>query len=353
MTAATPDRAALHAFVAKHGKILLTTHVNPDGDAIGSELAFARWLQGMGKQVRILNDSPTPPAFAWLLVHHAIELYDESLAESCFEWADALVVLDTGNRSRIGRLSDHLDRHLVPIAVVDHHATHDGFGSVNVIEPAQASASSLVYDLVRESGATIDRAMADALYVGLSTDTGNFKYSNTDAAAHRMAAELVSLGVEPQVVHLRVNATAPAGRLRFFGEVLAKLQVLENGRVIVIEASPDQFERHGLVGADTEGLVDMPRAIAGVEVVMLVSEVKPGKIKVSLRSMGRVSIDQVVARLGGGGHAHAAGAQLVGTREDAKAKILPELAKLLVEWDEKTGASGADGAAGAAAGKRA
>ena len=147
-------------------------------------------------------------------------------------------MLDTGNRSRIGRLSDHLDRHLGAIAVVDHHATHDGFGAVNVIEPAQASASSLVYATSCASGAAIDRAMADALYVGLSTDTGNFKYSNTDAAAHAHAAELVSLGVEPQVVHLRVNATAPAGRLRFFGEVLAQLQVLENGRVIVIGRRP-------------------------------------------------------------------------------------------------------------------
>ncbi len=342
--AATPERAALHAFIAKHAKFLLTTHVNPDGDAIGSELAFARWLQGMGKDVRILNDSPTPAAFDWMCVHHTVETYEAARAEACFEWADALVVLDTGNRSRIGKLADHIDRHMIAVAVVDHHATHDGFGSVNVIEPARPSAASLVYELVRESGAPIDRAMADALYVGLSTDTGNFKYSNTDAGAHRMAAELVALGVEPQVVNLRVNATAPAGRLRFFGEVLAKLEMLENGRIVVIEASPEQFERHGLVGADTEGLVDMPRVIAGVEVVVLVSEVVPSKIKVSLRSMGRVAIDGVVARLGGGGHQHAAGAQLRGSREDAKAKLLPELSRLLAELDARTPAADPAGA---------
>lgn len=339
MTAATPERAALHAFLGKHGKFLLTTHVNPDGDAIGSEVAFARWLRGMGKQVRILNDSATPTAYAWLTEDDPVERYSEALCEECFEWADALVVLDTSNKQRIGKLANHLDRHAIAMAIVDHHVTHDGFGAVNVIEPARASACSLVYELIRESGAAIDRRSADALYVGLSTDTGNFRYSNTDTAAHLMAAELLKLGVDTQLTNLRVSATAPAARLRFFGEVLAALELLEGGRLVVIEASPEQFSRHGLEGADTDGLVDMPRVIAGVEVVMLVSEVVPTKVKISLRSTGRVAIDQIVAKLGGGGHQHAAGAQFRGSREEAKARLLPELSKLLATLDgERTGA---------------
>ncbi len=329
MTPATPDRAALHAFLERHGKFLLTTHVNPDGDAIGSEIAMARWLRSRGKSVRILNDSPTPVAFGWLTADDAIEMYDEALCEQRFSEADALVVLDTSNRQRIGRLSRHLDRHVVAIAIVDHHATHDGFGQVNVVEPELASTASLVFELMREAGVTPDVTAAEALYVGLFTDTGNFRYSNTDARAHRMAATLVEAGVDPSDLTSRVHATAPAGRIRFFGESLAALQVLEGGRLVVVEAAPEQFARHGLVGADTEGLVDMPRAIAGVEVVALFSEVEPGKVKVSLRSTGNVTIDAVCARFGGGGHPHAAGVQMRGTREDVKAKILPEIVRLL------------------------
>ena len=152
-------------------------------------------------------------------------------------------------------------------------------------------------------------------------------------AAHRMAASLVEAGVVPQDTPSPVGSTASAGRIRFFGEVLAALQMLEGGALALIEAAPEQFARHGLVGADTEGLVDLPRTIAGVEVVMLVSEVEPGKVKVSLRSTGRVSIDQVCSRWGGGGHPHAAGVQIRGSRQDARDRILPELARVLAALD--------------------
>jgi phosphoesterase RecJ-like protein len=329
----TAARAALHAFVARHPSFLLTTHVNPDGDAIGSEVATARWLRSKGKRARILNDSPTPAAFTWLTAEDPIEVYDEALAETRFSEAAALLVLDTGNKQRIGRLARHLDLHPIAIAIVDHHVTHDGFGQVNVIEPGLASAASLAFELMSEDGWVPDRIAAEALYVGLSTDTGNFRYSNTDARAHRMAASLIEAGVDPHDLSMRVSATLAPGRLRFFGEVLAALQMLEEGRLAVIEATPEQFAKHGLSGPDTEGLVDMPRTIAGVEVVALFSEVVPGHIKVSLRSTGRVSIDQVCARLGGGGHPHAAGVQLKGSREQVRERILPELAKLLAALD--------------------
>ncbi len=341
MSVISPQRAALYAFVARHQRFLLTTHVNPDGDAIGSEVGFARWLKAQGKQVRILNDSPTPSAFEWLAADDPIEVYTEELAETRFAEADALVVLDTGNKQRIGRLHLHLDRHVIDIAIVDHHVTHDGFGSVNLIQPELAATAVLVYEIARESGIAIDRVSAEALYVGLATDTGYFRYSNTDARCHHMAADLVQLGVDPQASSSRISATAPVGRLRFFGEALAALQILENGKLVVLEASPEMFARHGLHGADTEGLVDMPRVIAGVEAVALFSEVETGKVKVSLRSTGRVNIDQICSRLGGGGHPHAAGVMLHGPRESAKEKVLPELAKRLALLDAEPTPRGA------------
>lgn len=326
---APASRAALHALIARRAKFLLTTHVNPDGDGLGSEVAMALWLEGLGKTARILNDSPVPPAFTFLTADHGIETFEPELAESRFAEADVLIVLDTSNRQRIGRLAPVIDRHAIEIAVVDHHVSHDGFGRVNVIEPEAAATAEIVHGLIRESGARLTPKMAEALYVGLMTDTGSFRYSNTDGAAHRMAADLVDAGIDPQRIHALVHSHATPGRLRFFGEVLSTMRVIEGGRLVVLEAAPEQFRRNGLTGADTEGLVDMPRTIAGAEVVALFSEVEPGKVKVSLRSTGRVAIDRVCSRLGGGGHLHAAGVLLHGTREQAQERVLPEIARLI------------------------
>jgi phosphoesterase RecJ-like protein len=341
VTPATP-RQALREWIGKHQRFLLTTHINPDGDGIGSEVAFARWLKSQGKSVRILNDSVTPVAFLFLTREDAIDVYTPELAEQRFTEADALVVLDTSNRQRIGRLSHHIDQHAIALAVIDHHVSHaNGFGQVNVIEPEVAATGELVYDLIREHGSPIDRLSGEALYVALMTDTGGFRYSNTDTHAHRMAAELLALGLDPQDLNSRVHANSSAGRLRFFGEVLAALEMREDGRLVVLEASPEQFQRHGLVGADTEGLVDMPRAIAGVEAVALFSEVENGKVKVSLRSTGRVVIDKICTALGGGGHPHAAGVMLRGTRAQARDRVLGELHEVIARLEPAPSGGGA------------
>jgi bifunctional oligoribonuclease and PAP phosphatase NrnA len=330
MSRAASERRAFHDFVAAHRHFLLTTHINPDGDGLGSEAALALWLRSLGKQVSVLNDSMVPNAFLFLTRVQTFETFEPELAESRFTEADAFVVLDTSNLQRVGRLAQVLDRHLIPVAVVDHHVSHtQGFGKVNVIEPEASSTGEIVYDLILEAGGEITPGIAEALYIALMTDTGSFRYSNTDSRAHRMAADLLGRGVDPQKMHAQVHSHASAGRLRFFGEVLSALEMIEDGRVAVLEAAPEQFQKHGLVGSDTEGLVDIPRTIAGVEVVVLISEVEPGKVKVSLRSTGRVAIDQVASRLGGGGHLHAAGVMLRGSRAEARARVLPDLTRLL------------------------
>lgn len=335
MTPSAAARRAFHEFVAAHGRFLLTTHINPDGDGLGSEVAVAEWLRARGKTARVLNDSLAPEAFLFLARDVTLEAFDPAIAERRFAESDAVIVLDTSNRQRVGRIAPLFERFPLPIAVVDHHASHaGGFGAVNVVEPEASSTGEIVYDLIleadvqagRRAGASVTPSIAEALYVALMTDTGSFRYSNTDSHAHRMAAELLTHGLDPQKLHSQVHSHASAGRLRFFGEVLSALELLEEGRLVVLEAAPEQFQRHGLTGSDTEGLVDMPRSIAGVDVVALFSEVEPGKVKVSLRSTGRVAIDQVCTRLGGGGHPHAAGVLLRGTRAEARARVLPDLA---------------------------
>ncbi|MFI5370730.1 MAG: bifunctional oligoribonuclease/PAP phosphatase NrnA [Candidatus Eisenbacteria bacterium] len=334
MTPDAADRAAFLDFIARHQRFLLTTHINPDGDGLGSEVALALWLVARGKQALILNDAVVPPQFLFMTGEVAIESWESELAERRFTESDALVVLDTSNRQRIGRLAQTVERSLLPIAVVDHHATHTrGFGKINVIEPDAAATGEILFELFRESGHPITPAIAEALYVAVMTDTGSFRYSNTDPHVHRMAAELLAHGLDPQRLHALVHAHASAGRMRFFGEVLASLEMDSDGRLVVLTARPEQFQRHGLVGADTDGLVDMPRTIAGVEAVVLFSEAEPGKTKVSLRSTGRVSVDGLASRHGGGGHVHAAGILLRCGTDEARGRILPELRRLV----EQTG----------------
>jgi len=330
VNAHVPERRALHDFLSRHRRFLLTTHINPDGDGLGSEVAMGLWLQATGKTVRVLNDATVPAAFRFLTRSVKLEGFEPELAEERFNEADALVVLDTSNRQRIGRLAPLLDRHAIPIAIVDHHVSHArGFGQVNLIEPEASATGEIVYDLIREAGGTVTPEIAEALYIALMTDTGSFRYSNTDTAAHRMAAELLTLGLDPQRLYAQVHSHASAERMRFFGEVLSTLELESEGRLIVLEATPEHFRKHGLSGADTDGLVDLPRGIAGAEVVVLFSEVEPGKVKVSLRSTGRVTIDAVASRLGGGGHPHAAGALLHASRPEARARVLPELERLV------------------------
>jgi phosphoesterase RecJ-like protein len=140
-----------------------------------------------------------------------------------------------------------------------------------------------------------------------------------------MAADLLTHGLDPQQIHSAVHAHASAERIRFFGDVLSRLELESEGRLVILEAALEHFQRHGVSGPDTDGLVDMPRTIAGVDVVVLFSEAEPGKVKVSLRSTGRVEIDQVASRNGGGGHLHAAGVLLRGSVAEARARIIPEL----------------------------
>jgi phosphoesterase RecJ-like protein len=333
------DRQAFHAFVEKHRKFLLTTHINPDGDGIGSEVALARWLLARGRDARILNDSVVPPQFAFLTEGVEFEAWEAERAEQRLDQADAFVVLDTSNRQRIGRVAQALERSTIPVMVIDHHVSHGGFGAVNVIEPQASATGEILYELFRESDTAMTAEIAAALYVALMTDTGSFRYSNTDTHAHRMAADLLTHGLDPQKIHSQVHAHASAERIRFFGEVLSRLELDAGGRLVVLEAAVEQFQRHGVTGPDTDGLVDMPRTIAGVDVVVLFSEAEAGKVKVSLRSTGRVEIDKVASRHGGGGHLHAAGVLMRGSIAQARAAIVPELRAIVQAASPHTGAA--------------
>jgi phosphoesterase RecJ-like protein len=338
------------ALVRDKQHFVLTTHVNPDGDGLGSEVALALWLRALGKDVTVLNDGRVPGNFEFLTRHVDLETFTPERADEVFARAEVLVVLDMQNAERLGRLLPYASRPGLTVAILDHHVGEAAFGQVNVVVPEKAATGELVYDLVRRTPGSLTTPMAEALYTALVTDTGSFRHSNTDPDVHSMAAHLLSLGVESALVQARIHQHRHVDRLRFIGHLLSHLQATPDGTVAWFEVTPDLFARYQVDGSDTEGLVDFPRTVPGVEAVLLLTDQGDGTVKASLRSSGRVDVHAVARALGGGGHRFAAGATLAGTLAEARTRILTALEEAVaaLDPDSRPYAAPTPGTAGAA-----
>ena len=344
-----PDFAAFDALVAAKQRFVLTTHVNPDGDGLGSEVALALWLTALGKDVTILNDGRMPDNFEFLAAHTPVETFTPERAEEVFAGADVLVVLDMQNEERLGRLRPYAARPGLVIAILDHHVGTPAFGTVHVVLPEKAATGELVYDLIRRTPGALTRPMADALYTALVTDTGSFRHANTDPDVHSMAAALLALGVESAVIQSWIHRHRHMDRLRFVGHLLTNLKASDDGTVAWFEVTPELFARYDVDGTDTEGLVDFPRTVPGVEAVMLLTDLGDGRVKASLRSSGRVDVNGVARQFAGGGHRFAAGATLDGPLDAASARLRAALAVAVAGLDPTLRAyAPAPGTAGAA-----
>ena len=337
------------AFVAARQSFVLSTHVNPDGDGLGSEVALALYLKSLGKDVVIFNDGPLPWNFAFLGRHFPVESFDAERAATVFAAAEGLIVLDMQNRERLGRVAPFTSRPDLSIAILDHHVGDAAFGEVNVVLPEKAATGELVYDYIKRDPGALTTAMAEALYTALVTVTGSFRHSNTDPDVHAMAAHLLSLGVESALVQSWIHQHRHLDRLRFVGHLLQNLHSTEDGTVAWFEVTPDLFARYSVDGTDTEGLVDFPRTVPGVDAVMLLTDLGDGRVKASLRSSGRVDVNKVAHALGGGGHRFAAGATLEGPLAAARDRLLEGLAAAVaaLDPDSRPYAAPAPGTAGA------
>jgi phosphoesterase RecJ-like protein len=311
--------------VENHRRFVLTTHINPDGDGLGSEAALGLYLQGLGKDVTILNDGELPFNFQFLGRSISYVTFEAERAREILSSAEVLVILDTLVLSRIGKVEPLVRGSNLKIAVIDHHLGNADFADVAVVEKEACSTGELVYDYIRRNPGAWTRPMAEGAYAALITDTGSFRFSNTDPAAHAMAGHLVSLGVEPEKIGVEVFRYRHPDRVRFMGNVLANMHLNRDGTVAWLEVTRDLMDRFQVNGQDTEGLVDFPRTVPGVEVVALFTETGNGRVKLSMRSGGLVDVQNLATRFGGGGHRVAAGAQLEGPLEEARDKVIGTL----------------------------
>ena len=292
----------------RYHSFALSTHINPDGDAIGSELALYFFLTEMGKSVKVFNTDAVPKNYKFLPCWDTIEGVN---AVDTYR-PEVLVVLDASTLERIGKA---LSKTLLPIhklVNIDHHATAEAFGDINLIMPSASSTSEIVYKLIKSYQMPIGKACALCLYTGLMFDTGCFRYSNTTPETHRIAAELIEIGeFAPDEVYRHVYEQLPVAKFQLLSEVLSTLQLTNDGKIASVYATQEMFRKIGTTADAVEGIVNQIQAIAGVEVALCASEMTDRSTKVSLRSQAHVDVSQLAAEFEGGGHARAAGCRVV------------------------------------------
>ncbi len=318
-----PARAAaareLAAVFTPGRQVVLTTHVNADGDGIGSEVGLWHLLQARGVTATIANPTPVPDRFHFLLPAGA-DRSERAVKE--IERADLIVVLDIGDLGRVGDLGHRVTARSVPVVCIDHHVSPGSLPpGPRLIDPVATATAELVHDLAASLGWPITPACARALYVGILTDTGGFRFSNSTPRALRVAAALLEAGVDPESIYEQVYASAPEGRIRLLAEVLETLVVEPEGMAWVT-VPPGALERHGADADDLDGIVEFARSVAGTRLALLFRQLANGRVKVSLRSRGAVDVAALAQRFGGGGHVKAAGASLEGAMGDVQATVL-------------------------------
>jgi phosphoesterase RecJ-like protein len=301
--------------------VALSTHVNADGDGCGSETALARLLRTRRITARIVNPTPWPAMFSFLLGDDVEERSAEGAR--ALRGIDAVIVMDISDVARLGGLAEPVRELRVPRIVIDHHiGAADPAASVVFADVAACATGELVFDLAREIGLPIDRRVAVGLYTAMLTDTGGFRFSNTTPRCHAIAGHLLAAGVDPEEMYRRVYASVPIGRLRMLREALGTLEVDEGHGLAWLSIPADAVERHGLRTEDLDGVVEHARSIEGTRLAIFFRDLGYGKVKVSFRSTGEVDVNAFARRFGGGGHARASGALIPGSLTDVIPRVL-------------------------------
>jgi phosphoesterase RecJ-like protein len=305
-------------------RILVTSHTDPDGDAVGSLLAMGLALERLGKRTTFFNESPIPAVYQFL---PAVDRIERRLQPT--DDYDATVVLDCGDLPRIGTAWRSVSR-LASIINIDHHVSNTGFGSHRLIDGQACATTEIVYRLIQALGIPLDKAMATCIYTGILTDTGSFRFSNTNAAAFAISREMMEFGVDPYEVARHVFGSYSLGRIKLLNLALNSIEISRNGKLSLMTVTRGMLEETRTQPEDVDGLINYARRIEDVRVAALIQEQDNGRtaadgrlrLHVSLRSDGSVDVAALAGTFGGGGHHSAAGFQIESTLANIKSELL-------------------------------
>ena len=315
---------------------VLTTHENSDGDGLGSEVALARVLKALGKEVTIVNPTEVPPNYLFLKKLYPITLFDKKSEEAIQELSlcDVVVLLDANLHERMGSLWPHVSfsRELgaLKIVCVDHHLEPDDFTDVMVCENYASSTGELVYGLIYALQDRVGRELltpevAEALYVAVMTDTGSFRFPKTTPYVYQLAGDLVGKGADPSAIYDRIYNSLTTSALKLLGAALSAITILDEGDISWLFISQDMIKATGSKLFDTDLIIRYLLSVPSVRVAVLIVEMQDGRTKASFRSRGNIYVNQFAKKYGGGGHMNAAGCLFQFSSDKAQMVLLEDL----------------------------
>lgn len=309
--------------------VLVVSHTNPDGDAIGSLIAMGLALEALSKKTTLYNESSIPAVYRFL---PSVERVVRRLSNLNY---DTAVILDCGDLQRAGGGVAAVKQ--TPVVInIDHHITNTLFGNLRLIDTSACATAEIVYRLIKQLSVPIDENIATSIYLGILTDTGSFRFSNTNKVAFAICAEMVALGVDPYRVAQHVYGTYSLGRIKLLNLALDSIEISSNGKLSIMTLTQDMFNETRTQPEDADGLINYAKRIEDVKLAALIQEHQNGggeskplsKYHVSLRSDGTVDVAEIASSFGGGGHSSAAGFNIESTLSDLKSKILNLAEKL-------------------------
>ncbi len=319
--------------LANASNVLITTHVRPDGDALGSSAAAWLALKAIGVKATVLLLSHLPTKYAFAFLEPGVCYIDAEQklpVDFSLDAFDALLVIDTGTWSQLPGLRERVDAFAKPKLIIDHHLTQEDWATHKWVDTSAAAAGEIVEELIDRLGVSLDRAMAEALFLAIVSDTGWFQYSNTTPATLRRSARMIDAGVDTDRLYQRLYQNERPERIALQTRAMQSLQLLAGGKLAIMQIQGADFAAVNANVPDTENLINIPLQIRSVEMsVLLVQTPEAGAIRASFRSKGKVNVATFAQQFGGGGHARASGAKVEGSLEDAKNRIIEEAIALM------------------------
>jgi phosphoesterase RecJ-like protein len=316
------DWPRLAELVHSRQRFVLTSHVRPDCDALGSELGMAGVLTALGKSVRIVNSDPTPKHLAFIDPHKRILTLHKQITPTQLNDTEVLMVLDTSAWSQLGNMADVVRDTTALRVVIDHHVSADDLQAETFKDPTAEATGRLVFEAAEHLGVKITREIAIPLFAAVATDTGWFRFNSTNERTLRCAAALIQAGVEPAQLYKQLYEQYSLQRLHLMGRALSRVAAELDGRLVYTYVTKQDFAKTNSTTADTEDFVNMTLTVGTAETAFILVEQPSGMIKVSFRSRGDCDCARLAEQFGGGGHRAAAGAMLDAPIETALARAL-------------------------------
>ena len=311
--------------IRAHDSFILLSHIRPDGDAIGSQLALGHALEEMGKTVHYINEDGLPDNLTFMVNSQKIQTPPENPLD-----VQVCIALDCATKPRLGENAINAAANATLWINIDHHISNPAYGNLNHIDSTSPATGQIIYQLIKSEGMPLPAATRDAIYVAVSTDTGSFQYSNTTSETYEMAAELVRLGLDVGSINAQIYDSNPYRKIELLRSLLNTLQLEEGGKVAHWELPYSVKLEYNLKPEDSEDQIDLIRGIDGVLAAAFFEELEDGKIRVSLRAKDdSFNACETAQLFGGGGHKRAAGIRMTGPIADARRKVLEVISKAI------------------------